>query len=299
MHPYTHAQPHTSTSRKKFCKYCWDRGLPTTTCFSHFVKDRKGPSGVIVCPTLLNDVCMRCGICGHTPRYCASATPLLTTDYPNPSIVPSIVEIGQGLFGMFRLISYEKWIEPIPPHLRSAHTNWKISQALQRRCREMRESRYGLCHDYDADAKMDMVVCSGRWVENRVNQPYSDYELEVLAKCDVTQMLLRECFPNGYANITEPERATLRNIVACNEVIFYSLPPTPHSSDDAKDDATMNTFHASYDLTPNLDPESMLAARNAAATATTSASLPIYKSRVLHILNDLTHRRRSYNKYFN
>jgi hypothetical protein len=202
---------------------------------------------------------------------------------------------------MFRLISYEKWIEPIPPHLRSAHTNWKISQALQRRRREMLESRYGLCHDYNADAKMEMVVCSGRWVEDRVNQPYSDYELEVLAKCDVTQMLLRECFPNGYANITEPERATLRNIVACNEVIFYSLPPTPHSS-AVNDDATMNTFHA-YDLPPNPDSESMLVgARNATAvttTTTTSASLPMYKSRVLHILNDLTHRRRSYNKYFN
>ena len=106
-----------SLKNKKFCKYCWDRGLSKELCFSHYVKDNKGPSGVIVCPNLLAEQCMRCGEYGHTPRYCASLTPLLTLYNPTGDAAQCNME-------MFRMIYKETWIEPIPAHLREQYDSW-------------------------------------------------------------------------------------------------------------------------------------------------------------------------------
>ena len=271
--------------RKKFCKFCWDRGLPTTTCFSHYVKDRKGPGGVIICPTLLKEQCMRCGMIGHTPRYCTSTKPVLTQDNPTGDRTKCTC--------CLRMIHCENWIEPIPTHLRAVHTEWIVSRALERRRVEMLTSRHGLGLEYDEDAKMEMIIFSGRLVEGRANKPYSDYELEVLAKCDVTRDLLRAYCPKGYAKLTNSGRAILQSIVRCNDIKFYSLPP---ASSDANDGATMNAFHA-YDLppTPTPTPTPTPNTRSIAAIAA-NVLRRIYKSRVLRILNDSAHRRRSYCK---
>ena len=53
-----------------FCKVCKDAGLPEREYTSHFVKDRPGPNGKVVCPTLLNQSCLICGNKGHTSSYC-------------------------------------------------------------------------------------------------------------------------------------------------------------------------------------------------------------------------------------
>lgn len=108
----------SSKNSKKFCKYCWDRGHSTEICFSHYVKDKKGRDGVIVCPFLLKEQCMRCGERGHTPRYCASATPLLTVDNPTGD--------ANRCGDMFRLIHHNRWIEPIPEHLRADYISSEI-----------------------------------------------------------------------------------------------------------------------------------------------------------------------------
>ena len=98
----------TATTANKaatpFCKVCYDAGLPTEQFTSHFVKDQPGPNGKVVCPTLLAQKCLICGIPGHTSSYCpdnssASSsstlqnnsrfTPALATDeirYPPHSI---------------------------------------------------------------------------------------------------------------------------------------------------------------------------------------------------------------------
>lgn len=56
---------------KPFCKVCYDAGLPVTDYTSHFVKDQPGPNGKVVCPTLLAQKCLVCGIAGHTSSYCS------------------------------------------------------------------------------------------------------------------------------------------------------------------------------------------------------------------------------------
>ncbi len=53
-----------------FCKVCYDAGLSAHEYTSHFVKDQPGPNGRVVCPTLLAQKCLICGIPGHTSSYC-------------------------------------------------------------------------------------------------------------------------------------------------------------------------------------------------------------------------------------
>ena len=57
-------------SANPFCKVCYDAGLPTEEYNSHFVKDQPGPNGRVVCPTLLAQKCLICGVPGHTSSYC-------------------------------------------------------------------------------------------------------------------------------------------------------------------------------------------------------------------------------------
>jgi hypothetical protein len=53
-----------------FCKVCYDAGLPVANYTDHFVKDQPGPGGKVVCPTLLAQKCLKCGVAGHTSSYC-------------------------------------------------------------------------------------------------------------------------------------------------------------------------------------------------------------------------------------
>jgi hypothetical protein len=53
-----------------FCKVCYDAGLPVADYTDHFVKDQPGPNGKVVCPTLLAQKCLTCGLHGHTSSYC-------------------------------------------------------------------------------------------------------------------------------------------------------------------------------------------------------------------------------------
>lgn len=57
-----------------FCKVCYDAGLPTEKYTSHYVKDQPGPNGRVVCPTLLDQKCLICGVPGHTSSYCTQSS---------------------------------------------------------------------------------------------------------------------------------------------------------------------------------------------------------------------------------
>jgi hypothetical protein len=68
-----------------FCKVCKDAGLPESDYTSHFVKDRPGPNGKVVCPTLLNQACLMCGNKGHTSSYCSENPNYKATQVPIPA----------------------------------------------------------------------------------------------------------------------------------------------------------------------------------------------------------------------
>lgn len=77
MSSYTKSSRSGSGSRSShvnmptpFCKVCYDAGLPVANYTNHFVKDQPGPNGKVVCPTLLAQKCLMCGVAGHTSSYC-------------------------------------------------------------------------------------------------------------------------------------------------------------------------------------------------------------------------------------
>lgn len=57
-------------AKTPFCKVCYDAGLPVADYTDHYVKDQPGPNGKVVCPTLLAQKCLICGVAGHTSSYC-------------------------------------------------------------------------------------------------------------------------------------------------------------------------------------------------------------------------------------
>jgi hypothetical protein len=63
-----------------FCKVCCDAGLPVADFTDHFVKDQPGPGGKVVCPTLLAQKCLKCGLAGHTSSYCAGSRAVVDPD---------------------------------------------------------------------------------------------------------------------------------------------------------------------------------------------------------------------------
>ena len=56
--------------KKTFCKVCFDAGKTEQEYTSHFLKDRPGPNGKVVCPTLLLTECRYCRKHGHFKSHC-------------------------------------------------------------------------------------------------------------------------------------------------------------------------------------------------------------------------------------
>ena len=62
-----------NTSAKKvvpFCKVCYDSGKCEEVFSSHFIRASPDPNSKVVCPTLLNQACLKCGMKGHTRSRC-------------------------------------------------------------------------------------------------------------------------------------------------------------------------------------------------------------------------------------
>jgi hypothetical protein len=57
-------------TKKPFCKVCCDAGKSEAVYTSHWVKNKPGHDGLVVCPTLLSQRCGYCDGVGHTPTYC-------------------------------------------------------------------------------------------------------------------------------------------------------------------------------------------------------------------------------------
>ena len=56
--------------RTPFCSVCKKAGKTESEYTSHFVRDRPGPNGRVVCPTLLSTECRYCHELGHTKTHC-------------------------------------------------------------------------------------------------------------------------------------------------------------------------------------------------------------------------------------
>ena len=56
--------------KKPFCKICFDSGKTEQEYTNHYLKDRPGPQGKVVCPTLLATECRYCHDLGHFKSHC-------------------------------------------------------------------------------------------------------------------------------------------------------------------------------------------------------------------------------------
>ena len=56
--------------KKPFCKVCFDAGKSEEEYTSHYLKDRPGPNGKVICPTLLTTECRYCHEHGHFKSHC-------------------------------------------------------------------------------------------------------------------------------------------------------------------------------------------------------------------------------------
>ena len=61
----------SSSNNKPFCKVCYDAGKPEREYTSHYVKNKPGNEGKVLCPYLLSLVCTYCKKQeGHTAKHC-------------------------------------------------------------------------------------------------------------------------------------------------------------------------------------------------------------------------------------
>ena len=58
------------TNKTPFCKICFDFKRPEEEYTSHWVKDKPGPEGKVICPYLLNMECRYCHEKGHLLSNC-------------------------------------------------------------------------------------------------------------------------------------------------------------------------------------------------------------------------------------
>lgn len=70
---------------KSFCKVCFDAKKSESIYTSHYVKSSPGPDGKLVCPTLLNQSCLKCGQTGHTSSYCIESNQSSQSNQSNQS----------------------------------------------------------------------------------------------------------------------------------------------------------------------------------------------------------------------
>ena len=63
----------TTKKTTAFCKVCKDMGKPESVYTSHFVRQSAHLNSMIVCPTLLANVCRHCNLTGHFAGACPKA----------------------------------------------------------------------------------------------------------------------------------------------------------------------------------------------------------------------------------
>jgi len=69
---YSRYKSSNDKNQKKFCGVCHKSGLSEKEYTSHFTKSTPGPTGTVICPTILNNECSFCFQFGHFKSGCPS-----------------------------------------------------------------------------------------------------------------------------------------------------------------------------------------------------------------------------------
>lgn len=74
----------TSRGPSPFCATCKNAGKSESEYRSHFTKSNAGPTGVVICPTILAFVCSNCKNSGHVAKYCKQTSVKVVASVVSP-----------------------------------------------------------------------------------------------------------------------------------------------------------------------------------------------------------------------
>jgi len=80
-----------SKQRKPFCKVCFDSDKTEQEYTNHYLKDKPGPNGKVICPTLLATECRYCHDLGHFKSHCPILAERKVSSVYAPSMQASFV----------------------------------------------------------------------------------------------------------------------------------------------------------------------------------------------------------------
>jgi hypothetical protein len=124
-----------------FCKVCYDAGLPVADYTNHFVKDQPGPDGKVVCPTLLAQKCLKCGLAGHTSSYCAGSRRVV--DYERTARLREEREEAKKANGGWETVSSDTKSKPKPRIEYASDAVAGNNKSAERGAVAVASSRYG------------------------------------------------------------------------------------------------------------------------------------------------------------
>ena len=118
-------QTKSTKMRRRFCKFCQQRGFPLAVCKTHYTKSGPEFGEKITCPALLQQQCARCGEIGHTPKYCKSKH-WLKTDPCQIVAYRNCLSMDWFNLGMIECDdNLWRWQKPIPPALQTRHDEYE------------------------------------------------------------------------------------------------------------------------------------------------------------------------------
>ena len=121
----------------KFCKVCYDAGLPVADYTDHFVKDQPGPNGNVICRTLLHQACRICQRTGHTSSYCPQYRRREEPRREEPRREERYIEREPRREDRYR---EERYIEREPRREETRHGSFnQLHEDTERREREIRD----------------------------------------------------------------------------------------------------------------------------------------------------------------
>ena len=119
------------TNKTPFCKICFDFKRPEEEYTSHWVKDKPGPEGKVICPHLLNMECRYCHEKGHLLSNCPilkqnkerkqkthkkqSGTFILSENTQQKVMMPPSLELLQQKLNVDILPKIPSTLPPLPP----------------------------------------------------------------------------------------------------------------------------------------------------------------------------------------
>lgn len=157
---FNNAKDAARSKGNPFCKVCFDAGKPESEYTSHYLKSSPGPTGKLVCPTLLNQSCLTCGKCGHTSSYCDQSKSRVTkSNNPNNPTNPTNQINAITVLSTGASIGAEAELKLIASTFRSNHFPPLKAEQPKAEQPNAEDNQEQLCHVYNPKSNPFGALC--------------------------------------------------------------------------------------------------------------------------------------------